>query len=112
MQIVAVARLSDGRREDRSREGGLVGRHVAQVVRSVVAATSSSRFVVPNYWPDPKTGIGYQVQVEIPQPAMTSLDDLGTVPVLHKTNGEPVAAPRRGGDHVRARCRDNSIATT
>ena len=37
--------------------------------RSLVAATSSSRFVVPNYWADPKTGIGYQVQVEIPQPA-------------------------------------------
>lgn len=55
-----------------------------QVGRSVLAATSSSRFVVPNYWPDPKTGIGYQVQVEIPQVAMKSLSDLGTVPVLHR----------------------------
>jgi len=53
----------------------------SQVVRSVVAATSSSRFVVPNYWPDPKTGIGYQVQVEIPQPNMTSIDDLGRLPI-------------------------------
>jgi multidrug efflux pump subunit AcrB len=53
----------------------------SQVARSVVAATSSSRFVVPNYWPDPKTGIGYQVQVEIPQPNMTSLDDLGRLPI-------------------------------
>jgi multidrug efflux pump subunit AcrB len=53
----------------------------SQVVRSVVAATSSSRFVVPNYWPDPKSGIGYQVQVEIPQPNMASLDDLGRLPV-------------------------------
>ena len=58
-----------------------------QVSRSVLAATSSSRFVVPNYWPDPKTGIGYQVQVEIPQPAMKSLNDLGTVPVLHRKEG-------------------------
>ena len=40
-----------------------------EVARSLVAATSSSRFVVPNYWPDPKTGIGYQVQVEIPYAA-------------------------------------------
>jgi multidrug efflux pump subunit AcrB len=56
----------------------------------VLAATSSSRFVVPNYWPDPKSGVGYQVQVEIPQPAMASLDDLGTVPVLNKPNANPV----------------------
>lgn len=53
----------------------------AQVVRSVVAATSSSRFVVPNYWPDPKTGVGYQVQVEIPQPNMTSMGDLERLPI-------------------------------
>jgi multidrug efflux pump subunit AcrB len=61
---------------------GKSGVTMSQVARSVVAATSSSRFVVPNYWPDPKTGIGYQVQVEIPQPAMRSLNDLATLPVL------------------------------
>jgi len=44
---------------------------------------------VPNYWPDPKSGIGYQVQVEIPQPAMKTLTDLGTVPVLHR-DGPPL----------------------
>jgi multidrug efflux pump subunit AcrB len=54
---------------------------MSQVTKSVVAATSSSRFVVPNYWPDPKTGIGYQVQVEIPQPIMRTVDDLATLPV-------------------------------
>lgn len=52
-----------------------------QISRSVVAATSSSRFVVPNYWPDPKSGIGYQVQVEIPQPKMSNIDDLGRLPI-------------------------------
>jgi len=71
-------------------KAGLSGATVNQVSRSVLAATSSSRFLVPNYWPDPKSGIGYQVQVEIPQPAMSSLDDLGTVPVLHKENGSPL----------------------
>jgi multidrug efflux pump subunit AcrB len=59
----------------------------SQITRSVVAATSSSRFVVPNYWPDPKTGIGYQVQVEIPQPRMASIGDLERLPV------------RQSGDH-------------
>ncbi len=68
-------------------KSGLAGATVDQVSRSVLAATSSSRFVVPNYWPDPKTGIGYQVQVEIPQPRMKSLEDLATVPVLNKADG-------------------------
>ena len=68
-------------------KSGLAGVTMDQVSRSVLAATSSSRFVVPNYWPDPKTGIGYQVQVEIPQPAMKSLNDLGTVPVLNRSEG-------------------------
>ena len=67
-------------------KAGRAGANVAQIARSVLAATSSSRFVVPNYWPDPKTGIGYLVQVEIPQKAMSSLDDLGTVPVLRQSD--------------------------
>jgi multidrug efflux pump subunit AcrB len=67
-------------RVDRER-AGLSGSNVAEVARSVVAATSSTRFVVPNYWPDPKSGIGYQVQLEIPQPWLTSVDDLGAIPV-------------------------------
>lgn len=71
-------------------KAGLAGVTMNQVSRSVLAATSSSRFVVPNYWPDPKTGVGYQVQIEIPQPAMASLDDLGTVPVLHKDQQSPL----------------------
>jgi len=71
-------------------KAGLAGANMNQVSRSVLAATSSSRFVVPNYWPDPKTGVGYQVQVEIPQPSMKSLDDLGTVPVLNQSEGNPL----------------------
>ena len=67
-------------RIDRER-AGISGVTAAQVSRSVVAATSSSRFVVPNYWPDPKTGIGYQVQVEIPQSFMNKVEDLGMIPV-------------------------------
>lgn len=68
------------------RKAGLSGVTVGQATRSVVAATSSSRFVTPNYWPDPKTGIGYQVQVEIPQPVMSSVGDLGAIPVLRQGN--------------------------
>jgi multidrug efflux pump subunit AcrB len=60
---------------------GQLGVTVDQVGRSFAAATSSSRFVAPNYWADPRTGIAFQVQVEVPQPRMTTLDDLRVVPV-------------------------------
>ena len=62
-------------------KGGISNVTTVEVARSLVAATSSSRFVVPNYWPDPKTGIGYQVQVEVPQKSMTSIEELATLPV-------------------------------
>jgi multidrug efflux pump subunit AcrB len=65
---------------DRERAGQL-GVTVDQVGRSFAAATSSSRFVAPNYWADPRTGIAFQVQVEVPQPRMTTLEDLRVVPV-------------------------------
>jgi len=71
---------------DRER-AGLAGATADQISRSVLAATSSSRFVVPSYWPDPKSGIGYQVQVEIPQPALKSAADLGGIPVLKNADG-------------------------
>ncbi|MSR79372.1 MAG: efflux RND transporter permease subunit [Gemmataceae bacterium] len=52
-----------------------------QVAKSLVAATSSSRFTLPNFWRDPASGIGYQVQVEIPQVLMKSSGDIEAVPV-------------------------------
>jgi multidrug efflux pump subunit AcrB len=65
---------------DRER-AGLSGVTAQEVARSVVAATSSSRFVAPNYWPDPKTGIGYQVQVEVPYQIMDSVEQIETLPI-------------------------------
>ncbi|HEV3445591.1 MAG TPA: efflux RND transporter permease subunit, partial [Gemmataceae bacterium] len=60
---------------------GASGVTTEQVANSLVAATSSSRFVVPNYWADPKTGIGYQVQVEVPTERMDSARQVGLVPI-------------------------------
>jgi multidrug efflux pump subunit AcrB len=60
---------------------GQLGVTVDQIGRSFAAATSSSRFVTPNFWADPRTGIAFQVQVEIPQTRMTTLEDLRVVPV-------------------------------
>ena len=69
---------------------GQLGVTVDQVGRSFAAATSSSRFVAPNYWADPRTGIAFQVQVEVPQPRMTSLDDLRVVPVSGDRRSHPL----------------------
>ncbi|HEV2327062.1 MAG TPA: efflux RND transporter permease subunit, partial [Terracidiphilus sp.] len=66
---------------DRMRAGQL-GLTVDQVARSVETATWSSRFVSRNFWQDPKTGIGYQVQVEVPQSQMKSADDLASIPLM------------------------------
>lgn len=65
---------------DRDRAGQL-GTTVQQVGRSLLAATSSSRFVQPNYWRDPASGVAYQVQVEIPQHRMSSVEDIENVPL-------------------------------
>jgi multidrug efflux pump subunit AcrB len=68
----------------------LAGQHgltVDDVGRSFAAATSSSRFVAPSYWADPRSGIAFQVQVQVPQPRMTTLEDLRVVPV--STGGSP-----------------------
>jgi multidrug efflux pump subunit AcrB len=70
---------------DRER-AGLSGVTATDVARSLVAATSSSRFVVPVFWADPKTGIGYQVQVEIPPYRMNSAEEIGMVPVKGKAD--------------------------
>jgi multidrug efflux pump subunit AcrB len=65
-------------------QAGLLGITTANVVKSVVAATSSSRYVAANYWADPTSGIAYQVQVEIPQPRMNSLEEVKDIPVSYK----------------------------
>ena len=69
---------------DRERAGQF-GLTTQDVARSLVAATSSSRFTEPNYWRDPASGIGYQVQVEIPQNRMQSIEDVREIPVMRST---------------------------
>jgi multidrug efflux pump subunit AcrB len=54
-----------------------------------VPATSSSRFTVPNYWADPNSGVSYQLQVQVPQARMNSLEEAKNLPINHAA-GEPV----------------------
>lgn len=76
---------------DRQRSGQL-GVTVNQIGRSLLAATSSSRFFVPNYWADSKTGIGYQVQVEVPQSTMNSIEEVKRIPAMSNGNLHPLVA--------------------
>jgi multidrug efflux pump subunit AcrB len=73
---------------DRER-AGLLGVEVEDIARSLVAATTSSRFTVPNFWADPKTGISFNIQVQIPEERTQSLEDLRNTPIQSKF-GQPV----------------------
>ena len=65
---------------DRER-AGLLGVKMSDATRSLVAATASSRFTVPNYWADPKTGTSFSLQVQVPQTMMKGLEDLRNLPI-------------------------------
>ena len=54
---------------------------VEEIGKALAPATWSSRFTTPVYWADPRSGIAYQVQVEIPQSMIQSLEDVSRVPV-------------------------------
>lgn len=69
---------------------GQLGATADAVGAAVVSATASSRFVAPSYWRDPRSGVSYQVQVQVPQPKMTSLADIGNIPVSSQTGVQPV----------------------
>ena len=59
---------------------------MVDATRSLVAATASSRFTVPNYWADAKTGVSYSLQVQVPQARMQGAEDLLNLPIS-STNG-------------------------
>jgi multidrug efflux pump subunit AcrB len=69
---------------------GQLGTTADAVGSAIVSSTASSRFVAPSYWRDPKSGVSYQVQVQVPQPKMTSIGDIGNIPVSSTTGAQPV----------------------
>ncbi|HEV2688658.1 MAG TPA: efflux RND transporter permease subunit, partial [Bryobacteraceae bacterium] len=72
---------------DRDRAGQF-GLTMADVTRSVVPATSSSRFTQPNYWRDPASGNAFQIQLQLPQNRMQSVEELGNLPVMRSGSSE------------------------
>jgi multidrug efflux pump subunit AcrB len=68
---------------DRARAGTMM-LTVRDIGMAIIPATSSSRFMQPVYWRDPKSGQAYLVQVQIPPPLLGSAAALGNVPVGQK----------------------------
>ncbi len=52
-----------------------------------MAATSSSRYTDLNFWRDPGSGNGFQIQVEIPQSRIASIQDVEDLPVMARNTG-------------------------
>ncbi len=68
---------------------GQFGLTMADVVRSVSPATSSSRFTQPNYWRDPNSGNAFQIQVELPQNRIQGVDEIGEIPLMLDGRSQP-----------------------
>jgi multidrug efflux pump subunit AcrB len=66
---------------DRER-GGQLGVSVDRVGKSIVSATSSSVLTTPIFWTDPKSGVGYRLQVRVPENRIQSAEDLANLPVM------------------------------
>ncbi|QNK63355.1 efflux RND transporter permease subunit [Pedobacter sp. PAMC26386] len=66
-----------------------LGLNVEEIARSVTASTSSSRFTQKNQWLDSKTAYTYQVQVEVPEFVMNTMNELKEIPLV-KGQASPV----------------------
>ena len=62
-------------------KAGLSGVNVKDVTDALLVGTSSSRYVVRNYWRDPRSGVDYQVQVQVPTQRMNRAQQVGTLPI-------------------------------
>jgi multidrug efflux pump subunit AcrB len=56
--------------------------------RALLSATSSSRYVVPVYWADLTSGLGYQIQIQVPPPQIDSTREVGMTPVKQTPQGQ------------------------
>jgi multidrug efflux pump subunit AcrB len=66
-----------------------MGLAMTDVSNCITEATSSSRFTDKNLWLDQKNANSYEVQVEIPQADIGSMDELAAIPIF-KGRARPV----------------------
>ncbi|MBC7654027.1 MAG: efflux RND transporter permease subunit, partial [Oligoflexus sp.] len=60
---------------------GQFGLDMQDITKALTIATSSTRFTNKNLWVDSKSGLVFQVQVQIPESDMQSLDNLKSLPL-------------------------------
>ena len=70
---------------DRIRASQL-GVDITDISRSLIASTSSSRYTEKNQWIDEKANLAYSVQVQVPENQMTSVENIGEIPILRNVS--------------------------
>ena len=68
-----------------------LGLNIKDIARSVTASTSSSRFTEKNLWLDDKSAYTYQVQVQVPEYVMNTMDEIREIPLV-KGQSSPTLA--------------------
>jgi len=63
-------------------KSGMMGLSMQEIADSFVPATSSSRYVSKNFWADPRSGVTYFVEVEIPEQKMDSIEEVRNIPIV------------------------------
>jgi multidrug efflux pump subunit AcrB len=66
----------------------ILGVTAQTVSGSVLGALAGSNQTTPNFWVDPINGVSYQVNAQVPQYQMNSLDSLRNLPILGGSNTE------------------------
>jgi multidrug efflux pump subunit AcrB len=60
----------------------ILGINAQAVTESVLGALSGSEQTAPNFWVDPKNRVSYEINAQVPQYDLHSLDDLRNLPIL------------------------------
>jgi multidrug efflux pump subunit AcrB len=77
-------------------KSGLIGLSMQEIADSFVPATSSSRYLSKNFWADPKSGVTYFVEVEVPEEKMDSVEEVRNIPIVK--NGKKSVLMRHVAD--------------
>jgi multidrug efflux pump subunit AcrB len=66
----------------------VLGVNAQAVTQSVLGALSGSEQTSPNFWVDPGNRVSYQINAQVPQYDLHSLDDLRNLPILGPNTGQ------------------------
>ena len=75
---------------------GLVGLNERDAATAMLTTLAGSSQVNPTYWLNPKTGVSYPVEIQVPQEQISSLSGLQNLPLTAggAPGGGPAAAPQ------------------